>query len=152
HDWELWLRGCEAATLRTQCRTLLADYKTATESSIWYRYGLAPNGNWQVHQLITAAFLHGGIPHLLFNMIFLFAVAFSLEDLWGRGVFLLFFLMAAAAALFPEVVNPGTLPSIGASAAISSTMGPFLVQLYKHQINIFWIRPAVLPFSAVVRP
>src|SRR5215467_7716475 len=150
-DWELWLNGSEAATLRTQCRTLLADYKTATESSIWYRYGLAPIGNWQAHQLLTAAFLHGGISHLLFNMIFLFAVAFSLEDLWGRGVFLLFYLMAAAAACVPDLVNPGTLPSIGASGAISATMGAFLVRLYKSKIKIFWISAPLLLFWPIMK-
>src|SRR5262249_50938888 len=131
HDWELWLKGSEAATLRTQCHTLLGDYKTATESSIWYRYGLAPNGNWQVHQLITAAFIHGSIDHLLFNMIFLFAVAFSLEDLWGRGMFLVFYVLAAGVACVPILLEPNPVPSIGASGAISATMGAFLVRLYK---------------------
>jgi membrane associated rhomboid family serine protease len=151
HDCELWLKGSEATVLRTQCETLLSDYKTATDASIWYRYGLAPNGNWQVHQLITAAFLHGGISHLLFNMIFLFAVAFSLEDLWGRGTFLLFYILAAAAACLPDVVNPGTLPSIGASGAISATMGAFLVRLYKTKIKIFWISAPLLPFWAILK-
>jgi membrane associated rhomboid family serine protease len=151
HDWELWLKGSEAATLRTQCETLLADYRTATDASIWYRYGLAPNGNWHFHQLITAAFLHGGISHLLFNMIFLFAVAFSLEDLWGRGMFLLFYFLAAAAACLPEVLNPGTLPSIGASGAISATMGAFLVRLYNSKIKIFWISAPLLPFWAIMK-
>ena len=151
HDWELWLKGSEATTLRTQCRVLLTDYKTATQSSIWYRYGLAPNGKWQVHQLITAAFIHGGISHLLFNMIFLFAVAFSLEDLWGRGMFLVFYLLAAAAACLPVVIDPSPLVSIGASGAISATMGAFLVRLYRSKIKIFWISAPLLPFWAIMK-
>jgi len=150
-EWELWLKGSEAATLKTQCETLITDYKTATSASLWYRYGLAPNGNWQVHQLITAAFLHAGISHLLFNMIFLFAVAFSLEDLWGRGMFLLFYLLAAAAACLPSVINPGTLPCIGASGAISATMGAFLVRLYKSKIKIFWISAPLLLFWPIMK-
>src|SRR5215467_14277154 len=151
HDWELWLKGSEATTLRTQCRVLLTDYKTATQSSIWYRYGIAPNGNWQIHQLITAAFIHGGISHLLFNMIFLFAVAFSLEDLWGRSLFLLFYLLSSAASVIPILIDPNPVVSFGASGAISATMGAFLVRLYSTKIKIFWISMPLLVFSPILR-
>jgi hypothetical protein len=66
-------------------------------------------------------------------------------------MFLLFYLLAAAAACVPEIVNPGTLPSIGASGAISATMGAFLVRLYRSKIKIFWISPPMLPFSAIMK-
>jgi tetratricopeptide (TPR) repeat protein len=79
------------------------------------------------------------------NLIFFFAVAFSLEDLWGRGIFLGFYLIGAAVAVLPSVIHPATVPSIGASGAISATMGAFLLRLPKTKIKLlclhfWWIR------------
>jgi hypothetical protein len=79
------------------------------------------------------------------NLIFFFAVAFSLEDLWGRGIFLGFYLFGAAAACIPSVVSPGSVPMLGASGAISATMGAFLLRLPKTRIKLFctqffWLR------------
>ena len=135
-QYKEWLSSSEADGLRFELDEKLAAFKDAAEDSLWYKYGLAPNGNWKVHQLITAAFLHGGTLHLIFNMIFFFAVAFSLEDLWGRGVFLGFYLLGAAAACIPGLISPAAVPSIGASGAISATMGAFLFRLPKTKIKL----------------
>ncbi|HUK90594.1 MAG TPA: rhomboid family intramembrane serine protease [Blastocatellia bacterium] len=122
----------------------IANLKTATASHFWYKFGLAPNGQWKIYQPITSAFIHGGWLHLIGNMLFLFAVAFSLEDIWGRPVFLAFYLVAAFAATVPELINPLHVPSIGASGAVSAVMGAFLVRLYKTKIKVFWIS---LPYA-----
>jgi membrane associated rhomboid family serine protease len=117
----------------------VARLKEAVDSHIWFRFGLAPNGNWKIYQPFTAAFLHVGWMHLLGNMLFLFAVAFSLEDLWGRSVFLSFYLVAAFAACLPMLISPATVPSFGASGAVSAVMGAFLIRLYKTKIKVFWL-------------
>src|SRR5215471_1001019 len=143
-DYEEWLRGVEAQNLRQELDAKITAFKEASQESIWYKYGLAPNGNWKIHQLITSAFLHGGTLHLFGNLIFFFAVAFSLEDLWGRGVFLGFYLLGAAAACIPSLVSPAAVPSIGASGAISATMGAFLFRLPKTRIKLVCI-PAITP-------
>src|SRR5262249_28667585 len=137
----------EANNLRDDFERRLAQYKAAAGASLWYQYGLAPNGDWKFYQLITCAFLHGGILHLLGNMVFLFAIAFSLEDLWGRGVFVGFYLLGSVAACIPNVVNPIGVPCIGASGAIAATMGAFLFRLHKTKIKIIWLSiPFALPF------
>jgi membrane associated rhomboid family serine protease len=134
-----WSKTSEAQALRQELDQKLSAYKKATESSLYYKYGLAPNGKWQPHQLITAAFLHGGAEHLFLNLLCFFAIAFTLEDLWGRGVFLGFYLLGAAASCIPDLVNPNVVPSIGASGAISATMGAFLVRLPSAKIKLlFW--------------
>lgn len=143
-QYKEWLNGIEGQKLREELDQKLAAFKTAAQDSIWYKYGLAPNGKWKAHQLITAAFLHGGTLHLFFNMIFFFAVAFSLEDLWGRGVFLGFYLLSAAASCVPSLVSPVVVPSIGASGAISATMGAFMFRLPKTKIKLCCI-PAITP-------
>ena len=143
-EYKEWLRGIDAQNLREELDAKITAFKEAAQESIWYKYGLAPNGNWKIHQLITSAFLHGGTLHLFGNLIFFFAVAFSLEDLWGRGVFLGFYLLGAAAACIPSVVSPAAVPSIGASGAISATMGAFLFRLPKTRIKLVCI-PAITP-------
>ncbi|MEK6325222.1 MAG: rhomboid family intramembrane serine protease [Acidobacteriota bacterium] len=148
-QYKEWLSSTEAQNQRYELDQKLAEFKNAVQESLWYKYGLAPNGNWKLHQLITAAFLHAGSLHLFFNMIFFFAIAFSLEDLWGRGVFLSFYLLGAAAACIPSLVSPAAVPSIGASGAISATMGAFLFRLPRTKIKlccipvftpIWWLR------------
>lgn len=143
-DYKEWLRGVEAQNLRQELDSKITAFKEAAQESIWYKYGLAPNGNWKIHQLITSAFLHGGTLHLFGNLVFFFAVAFSLEDLWGRGVFLGFYLLGAAAACIPSLVSPAGVPSIGASGAISATMGAFLFRLPKTRIKLVCI-PGITP-------
>lgn len=151
-EYRAWLRGPEAVRLRTEFEARLANYEAASEASIWYKYGLSPNGQWKFHQLITAAFLHGNVVHLFGNLLFFFAVAFSLEDLWGRNLFLGFYLLAAAAACIPDLVNPGVLPSIGASGAISATMGAFLVRLHRTRIKLVWLSlPFAIPLMLIGR-
>lgn len=144
-QYQEWLRTVEAERLRDELKDKLAAFKDAAAETVWYKYGLAPNGNWKVHQLITAAFLHGGSIHLFGNLIFFFAVAFSLEDLWGRGAFVTFYLLGAAASCIPGIVSPAAVPSIGASGAISATMGAFLFRLPRTKIKLlclhfWWIR------------
>jgi membrane associated rhomboid family serine protease len=144
-EYKQWLQSSEAQRLRDELDQKLDSFKHAAEGTLWYNYGLAPNGNWKPHQLITAAFLHGGLIHLLGNLLFFFAVAFSLEDLWGRGIFLGFYLLGAAVSCLPGIIHPASVPSIGASGAISATMGAFLLRLPKTKIKLlclhfWWIR------------
>ncbi|HKA21431.1 MAG TPA: rhomboid family intramembrane serine protease [Blastocatellia bacterium] len=138
-EYKEWLRGIDAQNLRDELNSKITAYKEALQESIWYRYGLSPNGNWKAYQLITSAFLHEGLLHLFGNLIFFFAVAFSLEDLWGRGVFLGFYLLGAVCASIPYVVSPIAVPSFGASGAIAATMGAFLFRLPKTRIKLVCI-------------
>ncbi|HUK91622.1 MAG TPA: rhomboid family intramembrane serine protease [Blastocatellia bacterium] len=148
-DYQIWLQGPGAARLRSEFSARMADLHVATGASLWYQLGLAPNGQWKLHQLVTSAFLHAGPAHLIFNMIFFFAVAYSLEDLWGRRLFLTFYLLGAAVSCVPVLINPITIPAIGASGAISATMGAFLVRLYKTKIRLFWVSlPLAIPMLA----
>jgi membrane associated rhomboid family serine protease len=139
-DYKFWLRSSEAQSLRDQLDEKLTAFRTASEQRISYEWGFAPNGKWKIHQLFTSAFLHGSLFHLFGNLIFFFAVAFALEDLWGRGVFLTFYLLGAAASLIPSIISPGVVPTIGASGALSATMGAFMLRLPKTRIKLFCIQ------------
>jgi len=90
---------------------------------------------------ITANFLHGGWLHLIGNMWFLWLAGFVLEDVWGRWLYSLFYLIAGAAALqFHAWSNPGSMtPTLGASGAVAALMGAFLMRFPKMKIEMAWL-------------
>jgi len=50
------------------------------------------------HQIITHMFMHGGITHLLFNMLALWMFGSLLENLWGAKRFLIFYMLCGLGA------------------------------------------------------
>ncbi|MEO8100613.1 MAG: rhomboid family intramembrane serine protease [Acidobacteriota bacterium] len=78
-----------------------------------------------VWQLATYMFLHGGIGHILFNMLALWMFGRELEETWGTQRFLRFYFFCGIGAGICIVLanyilpngNPG-VPTIGASGAI----------------------------------
>jgi membrane associated rhomboid family serine protease len=79
--------------------------------------------------VLTSMFVHGGVLHLLGNLLFLWIFGPNVEDSMGRGRFLAFYLLGGAAAAGVQVLaDPGsTVPLIGASGAISAVMGGYLL-------------------------
>lgn len=78
---------------------------------------------------VSAMFLHGGLAHLLGNMIFLVVFGNNVEDRLGHVRFVVFYLVgggvatAAYAAIRPESV----VPLVGASGAIAAVLGAYLI-------------------------
>ena len=104
--------------------------------AFFFQYGVIPAELVQfqnVSSLLTSMFLHGGIGHLLGNMVFLFVFGDNIEDAMGHVSYLLFYLLTGiAAALTQVLLNPdSTIPMIGASGAISGVMGAYIV-LFPH--------------------
>src|SRR4051812_47225063 len=88
-----------------------------------------------VWQLFTYMFLHGGVTHLLFNMLTLWFFGTQLERDWGTRRFLkYYFLCGMAAGVCVLVANLLTrdVPTIGASGAIFGVLVAFAV-LYPNQ-------------------
>ena len=78
---------------------------------------------------ITAMFLHGGLFHLLGNMLALWVFGRRVEDACGPWRFLAFYLLAGtwAHVLFILVQSDSRIPGIGASGAIFGLMGAYLL-------------------------
>ena len=108
--------------------------------SITEQYAFVP-ANPNPISYITANFMHGGWLHLIGNMWFLWLAGFVLEDVWGRWVYSIFYLVAGAAALqFHAWTNVGsTIPTLGASGAVAALMGAFLVRFPTMKIEMAWI-------------
>ena len=85
-----------------------------------------------VPTIITSMFMHGGIAHLIGNMIFLFVFGDNIEDRYGRIKYILLYLgWGIAAALshsfFAVSIGQGAVPAVGASGAISGVLGAYLI-------------------------
>jgi membrane associated rhomboid family serine protease len=94
-------------------------------------YGMRPAevlAGKQLHTLFTSMFLHGGIGHILFNMWFLWIFADNIEDLLGKGKFLLFYFgVGLVASLVHALTKPDSMvPTIGASGAISGILAAYM--------------------------
>ena len=91
--------------------------------------------NWIT--ILTAMFMHGSWSHIIGNMIFLWAFAPEIEDVMGRGRYLVFYLIGGLVAMLAQVaVDPrSTVPNLGASGAIAAVMGAFLVTYPRDQIR-----------------
>jgi membrane associated rhomboid family serine protease len=87
-------------------------------------------GEWW--RLFTVTLVHGGLIHLAFNMYALYIVGPFVELLYGRWLFVVFYLLAAAAgstASFLTLANT----SVGASGAIFGLFGLLAVSTRVHK-------------------
>ena len=89
---------------------------------------------------LTSMFLHGGWGHLLGNALFLWVFGDNVEDLMGPRRFLWFYLVCglAAAALHVVLQPASSIPTVGASGAISGVMGGYLVLFPRHRVRMFF--------------
>lgn len=124
--------------------SMLDEFGAAYRTRPYYRFGVVP-ADRRVSSFISSMFMHGGLLHLFGNLLFFFAVGFSLEDIWGRFFFASFYLIGGIAASVTHVfIYPtSTVPCIGASGAIAAVMGAFLVRFFRSKIKMFyWFFPA----------
>ena len=78
--------------------------------------------HFQISQLVTYAFLHGGIAHLLLNMYALWMFGSRIENLWGSKVFTIYYFICVIGAglvqLFVSSQSGDYYPTIGASGGV----------------------------------
>lgn len=107
--------------------------------------------------VITSMFMHGGLGHLLGNMLFLWIFGDNLEHAMGSWKFLIFYLVCgtvAAAAQVTATVFSGAsefIPMLGASGAISGILGGYLVLYPRRSVNVLigWFITQVPAFVAL---
>ena len=79
--------------------------------------------------IVTSMFLHGGLAHLLGNLIYLVVFGNNVEDRLGHVRFVLFYLLGGATATFAfALVRPDSItPLVGASGGIAAVLGAYLI-------------------------
>ena len=83
--------------------------------------------------ILSSMFLHGGWMHIIGNMLYLWIFGNNIEDSMGHLSFTIFYLLTGTAAAVAHLAfNPAsTVPTIGASGAVSGVLGAYLV-LFPH--------------------
>jgi membrane associated rhomboid family serine protease len=92
------------------------------------------DGDWW--RLITAPFLHYGILHLGLNMLVLWFIGPPLEEYFGRGRYLLVYVVSGLAGSAGALIWSPNALTVGASGAIWGIMGAALV-LEARRIYVF---------------
>jgi membrane associated rhomboid family serine protease len=96
--------------------------------------------------LLVSMFMHGGIAHLLGNMLYLLIFGDNIEDRLGRVRYILFYLVCGVAAslahVFATKLTGGNLnvPSLGASGAISGVLGAYLMLFPRRRVRVLLFR------------
>jgi membrane associated rhomboid family serine protease len=131
-------------------------------------FGLVPRGvthGLRVWQPFTYLFLHGGLLHILLNMLVLWMFGVDVERSWGRRKFFFYYFLTGAGAGIaniivktfmdftaggvPTLVRPTEVVTIGASGAIYGVLVAAAVMFPDRQI---WLIPfpVTLPMRVYV--
>lgn len=89
----------------------------ATGTSLW------DAGRWWT--VLTAVYLHGGVLHILFNVLWIRQLGPEVEEIYGRARYLVIFTIAGAAGfILSDVV--GVRLTVGASGAVFGLLGAMI--------------------------
>ena len=99
---------------------------------------------WPLHvafqpwQLLTYAFLHGGISHIAFNMFGLAMFGSDLERVWGSNRYLRYYFVSVLAAGLTQLAVTAwlgqSLPTVGASGGVFGLVLGFAVMFPDRRI------------------
>ncbi len=103
-----------------------------------FAHGFQP-GSPSIQDLLFSIFLHGGLLHLLGNMLFLWIYGDNVEHKLGRLGFLVAYLVTGVAATLSYAALAGNsmTPLVGASGAISGILGLYFILFPKNRVKIF---------------
>jgi membrane associated rhomboid family serine protease len=105
-------------------------------------------GEWW--RLITAAFLHASLTHLLLNMLALWVVGSVVEPRLGRWRYLTVYLVSAlAGSVFSYLADPVSQASVGASGAVFGLFGSLFVLALRLRFDVRGIL-AIIAINAVI--
>ncbi len=132
HHWQISHLDSKYVLEPHYSTTNLFAYRPS--ESVWWR---------KILGILGSMFLHGGVEHLLGNMLFLWVFGRALEDALGAIIYTGAYLVAGiAATLLFHIITmqfaPDTagVPLMGASGAIAGLMGLFMVRFYRTPVRI----------------
>ncbi len=98
-------------------------------------------------------FLHGGLLHLVFNMLFLWIFGNNVEDSMPVPGFISFYFLTGAISglAFCFIEPKATIPLVGASGAISAILGAYLIMFPFARIHaLFFIFRIKMPAAVFI--
>src|SRR5260370_8109852 len=107
--------------------------------------------------IMTAMFMHGTWPHIIGKLFFLWTFGPEIEDAMGPWRYLMFYLVGGLVAMIAQAVaaRHSTVPNLGASGAIASVMGAFLVTYPRDRIRavlfiFIFVRTTFIPAALLI--
>ena len=117
-------------------------------------------GQLRVWQPLTYMFLHGGISHILFNMLALWMFGVELERMWGSRYFTQFYLVSGVGAAlttillsFTPMAFAGQLfdsLTIGASGAVYGVLLAYALYFPNRPILLFLFFPVPARYAVMI--
>ncbi|MDH7600146.1 MAG: rhomboid family intramembrane serine protease, partial [Sedimentisphaerales bacterium] len=106
----------------------------------WARGLMLVPSHWRIWQLATYAFLHDGLLHILGNMFFLYLFGNSVNDRLGHIGYLCLYLAGAAFSGLGHILvhRYSSIPTIGASGAVASITGAYLVFFPRSLVTVLY--------------
>src|SRR5512140_1518736 len=88
--------------------------------------------------LFTSMFMHAGWLHLGGNMLYLWIFGDNVEDRFGHGKFIAFYLICGLAATFAQLAFSlgSNVPNLGASGAIAGVLGSYILLFPKGKVRV----------------
>ena len=139
-------------------RDIITDSKILVDPYTQQRFelpGLQPTNIPVYLTLLTSMFMHGGIAHLLGNMMYLWIFGDNLENDMGHTKYLFFYLLCGGIASMAHVLTTQyfghnlLIPSLGASGAISGVLGAYLLQHPTRRVHV-WFLLGVMSVPALI--
>jgi membrane associated rhomboid family serine protease len=100
-------------------------------------YGPLISQEHQYQRLLFSGFLHDGLLHILFNMVFLYIMGPMLEPAIGRLNFALVYFVSLLAGSFGALLFQPDAVTVGASGACFGVLGALIVVAYYRGISIW---------------
>lgn len=101
--------------------------------------------------LLSYMFMHASWLHLIANMAFLWVFADNVEDSFGHGGFLLFYLICGVVSALAHVYSApaSQAPLVGASGAVSGVMASYLLLFPRARVWVLLFMKLPLRISAL---
>jgi len=123
-----------------------------SEVLVWF--GLVPYLVWHnfyLWQIFTYQFLHGGLGHIIINMLGLWMFGCDLERRWGSDFFLrYYFVSVLGGGILNAILLPSqTVPSIGASAGVYGILLAYGLIYPNRIVYVYFLFPIKMKYLVI---
>lgn len=104
------------------------------DTATLYKFGGLVSNSSEYYRIVTSAFLHAGLIHLLCNMYALYIVGSQVEQFFGKKKYIfIYFMSAIMGSLFTVVFSESNIILVGASGAIFGLFGAIIYFGYNYR-------------------
>ena len=132
------------------------DHLLSTWFALWpIGAGDTPgNGTFLPWQLVTYAFLHANLTHVLFNMLALWMFGVQIENAWGSRRFALFYFVCVIGAGLVQLavtsMSPEAYPTVGASGGVFGVLLAFGMMFPEQPIYVYFFFPIKAKWFVII--